>query len=95
MVIEQQLDTGATYMAPFTRKDPTDREAFTANWNRILADDTVTGRTVLFGGHVAGSVASWVDATWLGKWEVTNWIGNEYWGKGIATTALSRFLGFP
>ena len=28
----------------------------------------------------------------FGKLEVTYWIGREYWGKGIATKALSAFL---
>jgi RimJ/RimL family protein N-acetyltransferase len=48
-------------------------------------------RTVLFDGQVAGSVASYVDPE-LGEPEVTYWIGKEYWGKGIATRALSAFL---
>lgn len=63
-----------------------------AHWAKILADDTVTIKTILFGGHVAGSIASWVHAKWLGKPEVTYWIGKEYWGKGVATRAISEFL---
>ena len=87
----QQLDPDANHMAAFTRKDPTDEAAFTAHWNRIRADDTVTIRTVLCGGQVAGSVASFVDPE-LGEPEVTYWIGKEYWGRGIATAALQQFL---
>lgn len=48
-------------------------------------------RTVLYGGQVAGSVASYVDAD-LGHPEVTYWIGPQYWGRGVATAALSEFL---
>ncbi len=89
---EQQLDLEANYMAAFTAKDPENRDAFNAHWNKILADKTVTVKTILLDGQVAGSVASWVDASWLGKPEVTYWIGKEYWGRGIATRALSEFL---
>ena len=38
-----------------------------------------------------GSVASFIDQD-FGKREVTYWIGREYWRKGIATKALSKFL---
>ena len=90
--LEHQLDPEANYMAAFTARDPADRIAFTAHWTKILVDDTVTIRTIILDGHVAGYVASWVDTGWLGKPEVTYWIGREYWGKGIATKALSEFL---
>ena len=34
---EYQLDPAANHMAAFTAKDPTDREAFDARWERVLA----------------------------------------------------------
>jgi RimJ/RimL family protein N-acetyltransferase len=86
---EYQLDPEANYMAAFTAKDPTNQEAFMAHWRRILADQTTTNRTILFNGRVAGSVASYEEK---GKPEVTYWLGKEYWGKGIATSALREFL---
>jgi RimJ/RimL family protein N-acetyltransferase len=86
---EQQLDPIANRMAAFTAKDPADRDAFTAHWARIMADDTITIQTILFDGRVAGHVAGFHR---FGKPEVTYWIGKEYWGKGIATEALSQFL---
>jgi len=86
---EQQLDPEANYMAAFTSKDPSDREAFTAHWHRILADATVIIKTIVGDGQVVGSVLSYEDA---GKPEVSYWIGKEYWGKGFATRALSDFL---
>jgi RimJ/RimL family protein N-acetyltransferase len=86
---EYQLDQAANYMAAFTAKDPTNREAFMAHWHRILADKTVIIRTIIFDGQVAGSVSSYEDE---GKPEVTYWLGKEYWGKGIATWALKEFL---
>ena len=86
---EQQLDREANYMAAFTAKDPTDREAFMAHWHKILADDTVIMKTIIFNMEVAGSVSSYEEA---GKREVTYWLGKQYWGKGIATWALREFL---
>ena len=89
---EQQRDPAANQMAAFTAKDPADREAFTAKWAKILGDDTVTKKAILVNGQVAGSVSSFV-APWSGQLEVTYWVGREYWGRGIATKALTEFLG--
>ena len=89
---EQQRDPAANQMAAFTAKDPADREAFTAKWAKILGDDTVTKKAILVNGQVAGSVSSFV-APWSGQLEVTYWVGREYWGRGIATKALTAFLG--
>ena len=87
---EQQLDPTANQMAAFTSRDPSDRDAFMAHWTKLLADDTITKRTILFEGHVAGNIVCF---EWDGKPEVGYWIGREYWGKGIATGALSEFIG--
>jgi RimJ/RimL family protein N-acetyltransferase len=86
---EQQLDAEANFMAAFTAKDPTDREAFIAHWHKNLANQTSINRTILFNGQVAGSVSSYEDE---GRPEVTYWLGREYWGKGIATWALKELL---
>jgi len=79
---EQQLDQEANYMAAFTAKDPTDQEAFTAHWHRILADTTVIIKTIVFNGQVVGSVLGYEDE---GRPEVGYWLGKEFWGKGLAT----------
>lgn len=86
---EHQLNQEANYMAAFTAKDPTNQEAFMVHWHRILADKTVIIQTIVFNGQVAGSVSSYENE---GKPEVTYWLGREYWGKGIATWALTEFL---
>ncbi|MHB8133193.1 MAG: GNAT family N-acetyltransferase [Anaerolineaceae bacterium] len=85
----QQLDHEANYMAAFTAKDPTNRESFLAHWKRILADSSVMIKTILVDEQIAGSVLSYEDD---GKPEVSYWLGKEYWGKGIGTTALGLFL---
>ena len=87
---EHQRDPEANRMAAFTAKDPEDREAFQAHWAKIRADDTIENRAILWDGRVVGHVSKFEA---FGEPEVTYWIGREYWGQGIATQALSAFLG--
>ena len=89
LFFEQQLDSTANYMAAFTAKDPTDREAFMAHWARILGDEGILIKTILFEGQVAGYVLT---HGWFGELEVTYWLDRRYWGRGLATQALAAFL---
>jgi RimJ/RimL family protein N-acetyltransferase len=84
--LEQQLDPEAAEMADLPSRT---REAFMAHWTRIMADDSVLLKTILFNGEIAGNVVSFVQ---LGEREVGYWLGKDYWGKGIATRALEEFL---
>ncbi|MBL1100845.1 GNAT family N-acetyltransferase [Streptomyces coffeae] len=86
---DHHRDAEAVRMAAFTVEDPGDREAFDAQWERILGDDAVVNRTVLYGGRVAGNVMSFEQ---FGEPSVGYWIGREHWGKGVATRALTAFL---
>jgi RimJ/RimL family protein N-acetyltransferase len=56
----------------------------------IRADSTNVLKTILFGDQVAGNIVSWEQP---GEREIGYWIGKEFWGRGIATRALSDFLG--
>ena len=84
-----QLDPDANHMAGFTAKDPSDRDAFDEHWSKVLADESIAIKTILFDGEVAGSILS---HNWFGDPEVSYWIGKEYWGRGVATQALKLFL---
>lgn len=86
---EQQLDPAAIYMAAFTVKDPADREAFTALWAKISKDPTIIARTILFDDQVVGSILSFEQ---FGEREVSYWLGQVFWGQGLATAALAAFL---
>jgi RimJ/RimL family protein N-acetyltransferase len=86
ILFEHQREPEANRMAAFPARD---REAFMAHWTRVLADDTVIARTVLVDGKVAGNVVSWEQG---GRRLVGYWIGREFWGRGVATGALSAFL---
>jgi RimJ/RimL family protein N-acetyltransferase len=83
---EHQVDPEATHLAGFPARD---REPFMAHWNRILVDESVIKKTVLFEGDVAGNIVSFVNS---GGREVGYWIGREFWGRGAATQALAGFL---
>ena len=83
---EHQLDPEAIRMASFPARD---RNTFMAHWTRILSDETVFTKTILLDGRVAGNFVSFVHS---GEREVGYWVGKEFWGKGIATQALSVFL---
>ncbi|GJM41234.1 MAG: N-acetyltransferase [Ardenticatenaceae bacterium] len=85
----QQQEPAGVQMAAFTAKDPSDRAAFDRHWAKIRADATVTLRTILADGAVAGSISC---HRWFGEPEVSYWLGESFWGKGIATAALVQFL---
>ncbi len=85
----QQQDPAAVRMAAFTAEDPTDRTAFNTHWTKIRANENVVTSTILLADEVVGNIASFVMFDQL---QVSYWIGREYWGKGIATQALTAFL---
>jgi RimJ/RimL family protein N-acetyltransferase len=89
LFFEHQLDPEANHMAAFTGGDPADRDAFDRHWNRIRTESTITIKTILFNGQVAGHVAKFQRGK---EPEITYWLGKQYWGKGIATAALREFL---
>ncbi|MCH8824516.1 MAG: GNAT family N-acetyltransferase [Planctomycetes bacterium] len=86
---DYQLDKQANYMAAFTAKDPNNRDAFDAHWEKIRGDEQVVIKTITVGEEVVGHVASFI---MFEQREVTYWIGKNFWGKGIATKALTMFL---
>jgi RimJ/RimL family protein N-acetyltransferase len=86
ILYEHQRDPEATAMAAFRARD---WDAFVAHWTGIIADPTVAKQTILVEGDVAGNIVSFDGP---GHREVGYWIGRPYWGKGVATAALSAFL---
>ena len=84
---EYERDPEAAAMAAFPSRD---RDAFMARWAKTLADDSAVTRTVVSDGEVAGNIGCW-EAD--GRRFVGYWIGREFWGRGLATQALSELLG--
>ena len=84
---EQQRDEDALRMAAFPARD---WDAFLAHWRtKVLADQSNRKKTIVVNGEVAGNILSWDHG---GMRLVGYWIGREYWGRGVATAALSEFL---
>jgi RimJ/RimL family protein N-acetyltransferase len=96
LFFEHQRDPIAVAMVAFQSRD---RAAFDQHWAKLLADDSCLKKTIIvapkaFGAvsaenQVAGNIGSW---TADGKREVGYWIDRAFWGRGIATEALSAFL---
>jgi RimJ/RimL family protein N-acetyltransferase len=85
---EQQLDPEAIRMAAFPTRS---KDAFMAHWSKIIVDHSVQIKTILFHGDIAGNIVCFEQ---LGEREIGYWLGKEYWGQGIASTALAQFLEF-
>jgi len=84
--LANQNDPIAVAMAAY----PTQESApFYAHWVQIRADPTVTTRTILVEGKVAGDIVSWLNK---GQREVGYWVGRPFWGRGVATAALRLLL---
>ncbi|RYY92112.1 MAG: N-acetyltransferase, partial [Chitinophagaceae bacterium] len=84
-----QLDAEANRMAAFTAKDPADKDAYIRKYTPFLTDPTIHMCTLFVDGHIAGSIAKFEMA---GEAGITYWIDRGYWGQGLASTALLRFL---
>lgn len=82
---EHQLDPEANQMAAFPARA---KDAFNAHWTKILADHSNTIKTIVCDGNVAGNILSWPQS---GEHLIGYWIGKEFWGRGVATKALSEF----
>lgn len=83
---EHQRTPEAHRMAAFP---PREYDAFLAHWRTIIGNAAARNRTIVVDDCVAGTLGSWDDD---GRRLVSYWIGQEYWGRGIATAALSEFL---
>lgn len=88
-LFEFHREPEANAMAAFTAKDPSDREAFLAHWQRVRRSDAIVKRVVVVEGDVAGTVLSFEES---GRRHVCYWLGKRFWGQGIATRALLLFL---
>ncbi|MFL6116796.1 MAG: GNAT family N-acetyltransferase [Catenulispora sp.] len=87
VLFEHQRDPAAARMAATTALS---RGEHAEMWQSLHADPGALGRTIVVDDVVAGALTSWE------RWDqrqVGYCLGREYWGRGIATTALALFLG--
>jgi RimJ/RimL family protein N-acetyltransferase len=86
ILFEHQRDAEANRKALLPSRN---WDEFTAHWQKIFAADDVTNKTVLFEGQVAGNVMIFNKD---GMLLVGYRFGREFWGKGLATKALTELL---
>jgi RimJ/RimL family protein N-acetyltransferase len=84
---EHQRDPEATSMAVFPARE---WDTFMSHWrHKVLGDRANEARTILVDDQVAGYIGSWDQD---GRRLVGYWIGRDYWGRGVARSALDEFL---
>lgn len=86
LFFEHQRDPVAVAMVAFRSRDA---EEFAQHWAMLLADNSKLKKTIVLDGQVVGNIGSWLSD---GKREIGYWIDRAFWGRGIATKALSAFL---
>jgi len=86
---EFQLNEEASWLAAFMPKDQFDKAAYLARYSAFLSDPTINMHTIMINDTIVGSVSKY---EMRGEAEITYWIDRDYWGRGIAHTALKNFL---
>jgi RimJ/RimL family protein N-acetyltransferase len=67
-----------------------DEETFYTHRARNMANPDNQMLAVMIGDELVGDLVSWPDEE--GHRQVGYWLGRQYWGRGIATAALTAFL---
>jgi RimJ/RimL family protein N-acetyltransferase len=84
---EHQREPLANRMACFPTRE---RDACIAHWRtNVLGCASVIKQTIVVDNEVVGNIVSWEQD---GRRLVGYWIGTAFWGRGIATEALSAFV---
>lgn len=87
--LAHQRDELAFDMVAFVPRERNQEEHFYAHWGKILDNHHVFVRTVLYEGQVVGYVTIFDREN---QREVAYWIDRLYWGRGVATAALTLLL---
>jgi RimJ/RimL family protein N-acetyltransferase len=85
-LFEFQLDPEANRLAATHSRNS---DEFDAHWWKVLNDPSVTVRAIVVGDALAGSISCFKSD---GLDSIGYWIGTEFWGRGVATQALSLLL---
>ena len=86
ILFAQQLEPEAIAMSAYPSKD---KGEFMRHWEGILKNKAITARTILYKDKLAGHIICWKEKY---EQQVGYWIGKAFWGRGIASTALTEFL---
>jgi RimJ/RimL family protein N-acetyltransferase len=86
-------DPQAQAMASSSNEDGTDPQAFDAYWHKLRRSPTAVMRTIARADDpehgVLGHIEVFDDEQ---RPHVRYWVDREFWGRGIGTQALRRFL---
>jgi RimJ/RimL family protein N-acetyltransferase len=86
--VDRERDAEAVRRSAF---DPgRDHETFMRHWHQeVIGDATILVRTVTVDGQAAGHIVTW----WAGDRRFLGyWLGRPFWGHGVGTRALTRYL---
>jgi RimJ/RimL family protein N-acetyltransferase len=86
ILFEHQRDPASSAMAGVPARE---WDAYLAHQQKVRANEANLTWTILYDGQIVGDVLSFPHH---GRREVGYRIAQEYWGKGIATRALSLLL---
>lgn len=87
ILFEHQREPEAIRMAAFPARD---HDAFMTHWRtNVLGNPSGKQKTIVVDGAVAGNIVSWEQD---GKRLVGYWIAKAYWGRGVATAALTELV---
>jgi ribosomal-protein-alanine N-acetyltransferase len=75
LLFQFQLDKQGNFLAAFTPKDPTDKEAYFEKFTKHLNDPTINMQTILVDETIAGSIAKF---EMEGDTEITYWIDRNF-----------------
>ena len=73
-------------MAVFPSREHAD---FMSHWETILSEGKALTQTILWDEAIAGNVVCYPRSS---DWLIGYWLGRAFWGRGIATQALERFI---
>ena len=84
-----QQDEEAIRLAAFTPENHGVLSAYLEKYTPFLSNPTINMQTILVDQIIIGSIAKFEIE---GEAEISYWIDKKFWGKGVASRALAKFL---
>ncbi len=84
-----QTNKDGIMMAAFTSENPSDKVTYMKKWTAIVDNPKIKMVTIRLENIIVGSV---IHFDIMSETNVSYWIDQNFWGKGIATEALNEFI---
>lgn len=88
-LFEFQTNKDGIWMAAFMPENPMDKEFYMNKWTKIVANPEINMQTIRLQNKIIGSVAHFEIN---GETNISYWLDQPYWGKGLTTLALKMFV---